>query len=49
MFYEVEELNLLKGMKISKNNIPIHHMLFADDLTILVWASSTDVQTVKKI
>lgn len=49
MFHIVEQMNYIKGIKISRNNMPISHLLFADDLMILSRATPSDANNCKII
>jgi hypothetical protein len=42
-----ESLGLLKGISISRNNYPISHLLFADDLIIFAKATSAEASVIK--
>lgn len=46
MIAKAEEAGWLKGVKISRNNVPINHMLFADDNYMFFEAN---VQKCKKV
>lgn len=44
MFHLAEQLSLIKGIKISRNNLPLSHLMFADDLMIFVRATASDAR-----
>lgn len=47
MSHLVENQNLIKGIKISKNNLKINHLLYVDDLLILLRACTPEVKNGK--
>lgn len=49
LIYKAERQNLLKGIKISTGNDNLNHLLFADDLLVLLKASNSSVRACKNL
>jgi hypothetical protein len=47
LFHYQESIGSLKGIRMSKNNSPISHLLFADDLIIFAKATSSEATVIK--